>query len=91
MLTFKPDVVIGTGGFASGPILLIANFLNYNTCIQEQNYFPGLTNRVLAKYVDFIFVAHNGMENFFPIKKIINFGNPVHKSLFNKDLDLRKS
>ncbi len=91
LLSFKPDVVIGTGGFASGPILLIASFLNYNTCIQEQNYFPGLTNRILAKYVDFIFVAHNGMENFFSIKKIINFGNPVRKSLHNKDLDVRKS
>ena len=91
LLCFRPDVVIGTGGFASGPILLTASFLKYKTCIQEQNYFPGLTNRNLGRYVNFIFVAHQGMEKFFPIQKIINFGNPVRKSLYNNNLNVSKS
>ena len=77
----KPLAVIGTGGFASFPILYVASFLGIKTYIQEQNCYPGLANRILGKRVNRVFVAHTGLEKFFPKNKILNFGNPVRKSL----------
>tara|TARA_B100001250_G_scaffold414621_1_gene454770 strand:- start:3606 stop:4703 length:1098 start_codon:yes stop_codon:yes gene_type:complete len=77
----RPVAVIGTGGFVTGPILFIASLLNFKTYIQEQNSFPGLTNKLLGKSAKKIFVAYDNMERFFSIDKIINIGNPVRKSL----------
>ncbi len=78
---FKPDVVIGTGGFASGPILQMAVRKRIPTLIQEQNSFPGITNKLLAKQVNKICVAYDGLEKYFPKKKIIKTGNPVRQDI----------
>jgi len=78
---FQPDVVIGTGGFASGPTLYMANRKNIPSVIQEQNSYPGITNKLLAKQVNKICVAYSGLESFFPKEKIIKTGNPVRQDL----------
>jgi len=78
---FKPNVVIGVGGFASGPTLKIATGKGIPAVIQEQNSFPGITNKLLAGKVSKICVAYDGMEKFFPKKKIIKTGNPVRKQV----------
>lgn len=82
---FKPDVVIGTGGFASGAVLQVATMLGIPTLIQEQNSFPGITNKLLAKKVNTICVAYEGLEKFFPKEKLIITGNPVRQDLLNSD------
>lgn len=79
--TFKPDVVIGTGGFASGPLLQMAAIKNIPSLIQEQNSYPGITNKLLSKKVDKICVAYDGLERFFPKEKIIKTGNPIRQDL----------
>ncbi|NNL81871.1 MAG: undecaprenyldiphospho-muramoylpentapeptide beta-N-acetylglucosaminyltransferase, partial [Winogradskyella sp.] len=79
--TFKPDVVIGTGGFASGPLLHVANSKKIPTLIQEQNSYPGITNKILSKKADVICVAYDGLERFFPKDKLIITGNPIRKDL----------
>jgi UDP-N-acetylglucosamine--N-acetylmuramyl-(pentapeptide) pyrophosphoryl-undecaprenol N-acetylglucosamine transferase len=78
---FKPDVVIGVGGYASGPTLRMAALQKVPTLIQEQNSFPGMTNRMLAKKVMKICVAYQGMEKFFPAEKIVFTGNPVRQDI----------
>lgn len=78
---FKPDVVIGTGGFASGPLLQMANMLGIPTLIQEQNSFPGITNKLLSKKANTICVAYENLERFFPKEKMILTGNPVRQDL----------
>ncbi|HOY31543.1 MAG TPA: undecaprenyldiphospho-muramoylpentapeptide beta-N-acetylglucosaminyltransferase [Bacteroidales bacterium] len=78
---FKPDVVIGVGGYASGPILRIAASRKIPTLIQEQNSYPGITNKILSKKADKICVAYEGMEKFFPKEKIILTGNPVRQDI----------
>jgi UDP-N-acetylglucosamine--N-acetylmuramyl-(pentapeptide) pyrophosphoryl-undecaprenol N-acetylglucosamine transferase len=83
---FKPDVVIGTGGFASGPLLQMANMLKIPTVIQEQNSFPGITNKLLAKKADKICVAYQGLERFFEANKLVLTGNPVRQDL----IDIKK-
>ena len=80
---FKPDVVIGTGGFASGPLLRAASFLGVPTVIQEQNSFPGITNKWLSKKADAICVAYDNLDRFFPASKIVFTGNPVRQDLIN--------
>ncbi|GAA0718209.1 undecaprenyldiphospho-muramoylpentapeptide beta-N-acetylglucosaminyltransferase [Aquimarina litoralis] len=82
---FQPDVVIGTGGFASGPLLKMANSANIPTVLQEQNSFPGITNKWLAKGADKICVAYDDMDRFFPEDKIIKTGNPVRQDLLEID------
>ena len=82
---FKPDVVIGTGGFASGPLLQMANMLNIPTVIQEQNSYPGITNKLLSKKANKICVAYENLERFFPTDKIILTGNPVRQDLLEID------
>ncbi|RZS92183.1 undecaprenyldiphospho-muramoylpentapeptide beta-N-acetylglucosaminyltransferase [Aquimarina brevivitae] len=77
----KPDVVIGTGGFASGPLLRMASAANIPTLIQEQNSFPGITNKWLAKNADRICVAYDNLDRFFPAQKIVKTGNPVRQDL----------
>jgi UDP-N-acetylglucosamine--N-acetylmuramyl-(pentapeptide) pyrophosphoryl-undecaprenol N-acetylglucosamine transferase len=74
---FKPDVVVGVGGYASGPTLKAAVRLKIPALIQEQNSFPGITNKLLAKSVKKICVAYDGMEKFFPAEKIVITGNPI--------------
>lgn len=78
---FKPDIAIGTGGFASGPVLIMANRKGISTLIQEQNSFPGITNRLLGKKANKICVAYDNLERFFPIHKIEKTGNPVRQDL----------
>lgn len=85
--TFKPDVVIGTGGFASGPLLQVANSMNIPTVIQEQNSFPGITNKILGKKANAICVAYDGLGKFFPADKIIFTGNPVRQDLISDKSD----
>ena len=80
---FKPDVVIGTGGFASGPLLQMANNLNIPTVIQEQNSFPGITNKILSKKANAICVAYENLQHFFPKEKIVFTGNPVRQDLLD--------
>ena len=82
---FKPDVVIGTGGFASGPLLQVANSRNIPTVVQEQNSFPGITNKLLSKKANKICVAYENLERFFPKEKIVLTGNPVREDLLNID------
>jgi len=80
---FKPDAVVGVGGYASGPLLYMANKLGIVSLIQEQNSYAGLTNKILAKSVDKICVAYEEMDRFFPASKIKFTGNPVRKDLQN--------
>jgi UDP-N-acetylglucosamine--N-acetylmuramyl-(pentapeptide) pyrophosphoryl-undecaprenol N-acetylglucosamine transferase len=80
---FKPDVVIGTGGFASGPTLYVAAQKGIPTLIQEQNSYPGITNKLLSKKAKKICVAYDGLERFFPKEKIIKTGNPVRQDLLD--------
>lgn len=80
---FKPDVVIGTGGFASGPLLQVANSRNIPTLVQEQNSYPGITNKLLSKKANKICVAYDNLERFFPKEKIVVTGNPVREDLLN--------
>ena len=82
---FKPDVVIGTGGFASGPLLKMANSIGIPTVIQEQNSYPGITNKLLSKKANSICVAYEGLERFFPKDKIVFTGNPVRQDLLEID------
>lgn len=78
---FQPDVVIGTGGFASGPLLQMANSAGIPTVIQEQNSFPGITNKLLSKKANVICVAYENLERFFPKDKMVLTGNPVRQDL----------
>lgn len=80
---FKPDVVIGTGGFASGPLLQVANSFNIPTVLQEQNSFPGITNKLLSKKANAICVAYENLERFFPKDKIVFTGNPVRQDVLD--------
>ncbi len=80
---FKPDLVIGVGGYASGPLLRMANHKKIPTLIQEQNSFPGITNRLLAAKVDTICVAYDQMDKYFPGDKIVKTGNPVRDELID--------
>lgn len=74
---FKPDLAIGVGGYASGPLLRAASKAGIPTLLQEQNSFAGLTNKILGKRANRICVAYDGMEKFFPKEKIVLTGNPV--------------
>jgi UDP-N-acetylglucosamine--N-acetylmuramyl-(pentapeptide) pyrophosphoryl-undecaprenol N-acetylglucosamine transferase len=78
---FQPDVVIGTGGFASGPLLQAAISRKIPSLIQEQNSYPGITNKLLGKKVNTICVAYEGLEKFFPKEKLRLTGNPIRKDL----------
>ena len=80
---FKPDVVVGVGGYASGPTLRMAHSLNIPTLIQEQNSYAGLTNKWLSKKANKICVAYENMSRFFDQSKLILTGNPVRKDIEN--------
>jgi len=80
---FKPDVAIGTGGFASGPTLMVANWKKIPSLVQEQNSYPGITNKLLSKKAGKICVAYDNLERFFPSDKIEKTGNPVRQDLLS--------
>ncbi len=85
---FNPMVVVGVGGYASGPTLSAAEAMGIPTLLQEQNSYAGVTNKILAKKADLICVAYDGMERFFPSEKIIFTGNPVRQEL--KDVNISR-
>lgn len=78
---FRPQVVVGVGGYASGPTLKTAAMMGIPTVIQEQNSYAGVTNKLLAKNARRICVAYDGMERFFPADKLVLTGNPVRQNL----------
>ena len=80
---FQPDVAVGVGGYASGPLLQVATMKGIPTLIQEQNSYPGITNRLLAKRVQKICVAYDNLGNYFPKEKIILTGNPIRKDIWD--------
>lgn len=80
---YKPDVVVGTGGFASGPMMIAATRFGIPTVIQEQNSFAGLANKQVADKVSKVCVAYDGMEKYFPASKIVITGNPVRKDILS--------
>ena len=79
--SFKPDIAIGVGGYASAPLLWAAGRLGIPTLIQEQNGFAGLTNKILSRKAASICVAYEGMERFFPAERIVLSGNPIRKDI----------
>lgn len=86
--SFRPDAVIGTGGYASGPIMLAATRNKIPSLIQEQNSYAGLTNKRLSNKVQRVCVAYPGMEKYFPAEKIMFTGNPVRKDII--DLETKR-
>ncbi|RKO69974.1 undecaprenyldiphospho-muramoylpentapeptide beta-N-acetylglucosaminyltransferase [Sphingobacterium puteale] len=76
---FKPDVAVGVGGFASGPLLMMANKLGVPTVVQEQNSYAGVTNKKVGAKAAKICVAYEGMEQFFPADKVLLTGNPIRR------------
>lgn len=83
MKEFQPNVAVGVGGYASGPMLRVCQKYDIPTLLQEQNSYAGVTNKLLAKKAQCICVAYEGMERFFPAEKIILTGNPVRSNLLN--------
>lgn len=86
--TFKPDIVVGVGGYASGPVVRSAASRGIPVLLQEQNSFAGVTNRLLSAKASRICVAYDGMERYFPPEKIVFTGNPVRRDLL--DISARK-
>lgn len=87
---FKPDIVIGVGGYASAPTLWCASRMGIPCLIQEQNSFAGLTNRTLGKKVQKVCVAYDGMERFFPEEKIVFTGNPIRSGFAPTTVESRE-
>lgn len=83
---FAPHVAVGVGGYASGPVLQVAESMNIPTLLQEQNSYAGVTNKILARKASLICVAYEGMERFFPKDKLVLTGNPVRQNLLNTPL-----
>lgn len=88
---FKPDIAIGVGGYASGPLLRAASAMGVKTLIQEQNSYPGITNKILSKKVDRICVAYDGLEKYFPNEKIVLTGNPVRPEVLDMSTKREKA
>ncbi|RIV73964.1 undecaprenyldiphospho-muramoylpentapeptide beta-N-acetylglucosaminyltransferase [Flagellimonas aequoris] len=88
---FKPQVAIGTGGFASGPLLKVAAGAGIPCVLQEQNSFAGITNKLLAGKAEKICVAYDGMEKFFPKEKIVKTGNPIRMDLVDLKADKKEA
>ena len=84
---FKPDIAVGVGGYASGPTLKAAQKAGVPTLLQEQNSYPGVTNKLLAKKALSICVAYKDMEKFFPVEKIVETGNPIRKTLTSERVE----
>ncbi len=89
---FRPQVVVGVGGYSSGPVVYLASGKkSIKTLIQEQNSYAGMTNKLLGKRVDRICVAYENMERFFPAEKIIKTGNPVRREISNSEITREES
>jgi len=84
---FRPDAVIGVGGYASGPVVLMARLAGVPTAICEQNSIPGLTNKILGRMVRAVFVSFDGTRRFFPANRTVMSGNPVRRGLVQKLLE----
>ena len=80
---FKPDLVLGVGGYVTGPVLLAARLMGVTTCIQEQNSVPGLANRIIGKFVHRVFISFPNSEKYFPAGKCLLTGNPVREELLD--------
>ena len=88
----KPDIVIGTGGYVCGPVLYVAAKLGIPTLIHESNAFPGVTNKILERYVDYVAISFKDSEKYFKnTKKIVHTGNPVRQELLKSIIDHTKS
>ena len=88
---FNPNVAVGVGGYASGPMLKACQSQGIPTLLQEQNSYAGVTNKLLAKKAQCICVAYEGMERFFPADKIVMTGNPVRRNLLDCDATVEES
>lgn len=86
LLRQKPDVVVGVGGYASGPVVLAAWLMGIPTAVQEQNALPGFTNKVLGKFVKVVFTSFPEAEQFFPAAKVRLIGNPIRRKLMDNYL-----
>ncbi len=82
---FRPDVVIGTGGYVCGPILLAASLMHIPTLVQEQNVFPGITNKILSRFVTEIAVGTEEAKRYFPAKKTVFTGNPIRAEVMTAE------
>jgi UDP-N-acetylglucosamine--N-acetylmuramyl-(pentapeptide) pyrophosphoryl-undecaprenol N-acetylglucosamine transferase len=91
IIKFKPDIIIGTGGYASGPVVFVSQIMGYSTLIQEQNSYPGITNKILALKANIISVAYSRMDKHFSKEKIVLTGNPVRKDIIVNDAKLEDS
>lgn len=89
--SFRPDIAIGVGGYASAPLLWAASRRGIPTLIQEQNSFAGLANRILGKRAGCICTAYDGMERFFPADRIVLTGNPIRKDIVPADDGMRRA
>ena len=89
LLSAKPDVVVGVGGYSSGPVVMTAWLLGVPTAVQEQNALPGFTNKFLGRFVDAVFLAFEGAAQFFPAKKVHVIGNPIRRKLMENFLRSR--
>lgn len=88
---FNPDLVVGVGGFASGPTMRRAASMKIPVIIQEQNSFPGVTNRMMANKASRICVAYDAMDKWFPAEKIVLTGNPLRNNIMNVNVDRAES
>ena len=88
---FKPDVVVGVGGYASGPISRVAMSMGVKGIIQEQNSYAGVTNKLLGKNVEKICVAYDNMERFFPMRKLVFTGNPVRRDVWDNKITAKEA
>lgn len=88
---FKPSVAIGVGGYASGPLLMAASMAGVPCVIQEQNFFAGITNRILAKRAKKICVAYEGMEEVFPKEKLVFTGNPIREEILHDNIEQKEA
>ncbi len=88
---FRPELVLGVGGYVTGPVVLAARLLGVKTCIHEQNSIPGMANRMLGKIVDRIYISIPGSEKFFPQSKVVLTGNPVRAELLGRQENFRST
>lgn len=89
---FRPDVVIGTGGYVSGPVVKAAQSLGIPTCIHEQNAYPGVTSRLLAKKADIVFISFPGSEQYFgKTRKMVLSGNPLREEILSTSREKARS
>jgi UDP-N-acetylglucosamine--N-acetylmuramyl-(pentapeptide) pyrophosphoryl-undecaprenol N-acetylglucosamine transferase len=89
LLRYKPDVVVGVGGYSSGPVVMAAWVQNVPTAVQEQNALPGITNKILGKFVRAVFVAFDEARSYFPKRKIHLIGNPIRRAMMENYLRSR--